>query len=217
MNSAKKFYTKAQELSVPLVVLSRFAVRTGSVPRAIFDVLASHCGQTGKFLCELQRTAMQDLWRRSCAEQGSDKRGSLPARCTREWFLNSFCGPGSERTTSNDDVWPHIVSFNAYSPLLLLFALPGIVKKFTRATSIKIRAATHLVIGVSTDEVCVPNKLEVQKLLIHGMVYGARCNVSHYSGPVPAIPIDLNGARSELRLDLSEESLDVLLPPVHHN
>lgn len=190
------------------MVLSRFAAKAGSVPRSIFDVLASHCGPTGKFLFETYRDSMLVLWRRSCAPSGSSERGGLPSRCNREWYLNTFCNGHS--IAGDEDVWNSIVSFNAYSPMALLFSLPGVVDRYAQATPIQVRAATHLVIGWSADEVCVPNPTDLQKVLVHGLVYGARCNVSEFSHD-PAEPITCGDDKHSFRFDLSEEALDEIL------
>jgi len=217
-DAATRFYRKAQVLSVPLLVLSRFTAQAGSVPAAIFNVLASHCGGTGVFLCQMQSAAMQALWRQSCMSEGSPDRGSLPGRCDKLWFLNTFCGGLESLTslTSEDSVWPHIKSFNAYSPLALLFAMPEVVKGFVTATPIQVRAATHLVVGWNEDEVCVKDPVGLQRILIHGIIYGARANFSDYSSDqVPPIP--LGSEESEMvEFNLSEEALHKMLPPVLH-
>jgi hypothetical protein len=210
MAAATKFYKKSQELSVALVILSRFAARAGSVPRSMCDVLASHCGQIGRFTCDAQKACMSELWAQACAPAGHASRGSLPTRCDRHWFMDTFCAgkdPGS------DDVWKYIVSFNAYSPLALLVALPGVVKRFVKATSVTVRAAQHQVIGWSADEACMPSPMALQKLLVHCLVYGARCNVSEYGlGESPPITLYDNGDVKEFTLDMSEESLLRMFP-----
>jgi hypothetical protein len=88
MASAHKFFTIAQELSVPLVVMSRFAARSGGhMPRALFDVLTSHCGNVGKSVSASARSQLEKLWGQVCAPLGSTERGSLPKRCDMDWFL----------------------------------------------------------------------------------------------------------------------------------
>jgi len=213
MVAATKFFTASQELSVPLIVLTRFAAQDGRVPRAIFDVLASHCGPIGQSLCETARARTQALWLQSQAPASSiAERGTLPARCDRAWFLNTFCS--GRQPTSEDDIWECVDSLNVYSPLALLAALPGVVKRYLQATPVQVRAATHEVIGWSADARAVQDPASLQKLLLHCLVYGARCNVSEYTlGKVPGISIGHGSDAFHLDFHMSEKSLDHLLPP----
>lgn len=90
MAAATRFFTRAQEMSVPLVVISRFIAASQAVPYGLLAVLASHCGIIGKFVAELQQAAMQTLWRQSCLPGDGADRGVLPARCDKDWFLDTF-------------------------------------------------------------------------------------------------------------------------------
>merc|ERR1712083_950521 len=113
-------------------------------------------------------------------------------------------------------IWDHIDFFNVYSPLALLAALPGVVKRYLRATPVTIRAATHQVIGWSVDQPCVSSPAELQRLLLHLLLYGARCNVSEYKfGDVPRIAIRRGGVNGEVveeAFDMSEHALGRILP-----
>mmetsp|Transcript_118612 Transcript_118612/g.187848 ORF Transcript_118612/g.187848 Transcript_118612/m.187848 type:complete len:802 (-) Transcript_118612:145-2550(-) len=210
IDAAKRFYHKSQELSVSMTIVSRFAARAGSVPRATCDVLASHGGEIGRFLCDTCKQGFVDLWKQACENEGSPNRGSLPTRCDRHWFLSTFCA--GRQPADDGDIWNQIVSFNAYSPLALLFALPGVVKKYVNATEIQVRAASHQVIGWSADEICVPNPKTLQKLIVHCLIYGARCNVSEYMlGSIPPIRIGIEDV-SKYELDMSEDALIDMIP-----
>ena len=53
----------------------------------------------GDRLQKAQRKTINALFVRACAPEGSAVRAGLPARCTREWFCNTFCnGLGKDRT-----------------------------------------------------------------------------------------------------------------------
>jgi len=215
MPAATRFYAKAQEMSVALVVLSRFMAASQSVPYSIFPLLASHGGIIGKFAADLQSAAMQSLWRQSCLPGDSVARGSLPARCDSDWFRGTFCHGlnAATKLTPDDDISKYIKTFNAYTPLALLFAMPEMVGSFVTATPIEIRAATHLVLGWSADEICVSKPVELQRILLHGLVYGARCNVSDYSrNKLPPIPVGESGGAEVCSFDLSESSINYMLP-----
>merc|ERR1712217_357873 len=110
----------------------------------------------------------------------------------------------------------HIDHFNVYSPLALLAALPGVMKRYLQATPVTVRAATHQVIGWSIDQECVSSPAALQKLLLHLLLYGARCNVSEYKfGDVPRIAIRLDGVNGEIveeAFDMSEHALNGIIP-----
>merc|ERR1719313_3191482 len=114
LDSASKFFSRAQELSVPLVVVSRFASRSGHMPRALFDVLSSHCGSLGEGVASNARGQLQQLWSKVLAPVGSAARGGLPGRCDKAWFLDTFCS-GREPVKDDDDIWQAVTHFNVYS------------------------------------------------------------------------------------------------------
>jgi hypothetical protein len=196
--SSQSFFKLAQELSVPLVVMSRFAAREGHVPRTLFDVLAKYCGQVGQFLSELQRQRIQVLWQQATAPERDEARGNLPARCDRAWFLSTFC---SGREPTKEDIWDNIDNFNIYSPMALLAVLPGVVRIHMEATPVTIRAATHQVIGWSADQCCVTDPEGLQNLLLRSIVYGTRLNVSEFTSEASEL----------LGFDMSEGTLKEVL------
>ena len=59
--------------------------------------MASHAGAIGIKLEDLERTVFELLYQRAC-EPDRNKRGGLPPRCDKEWFVNTFCG---ERAPTN--------------------------------------------------------------------------------------------------------------------
>mmetsp|Transcript_121060 Transcript_121060/g.342533 ORF Transcript_121060/g.342533 Transcript_121060/m.342533 type:complete len:781 (+) Transcript_121060:112-2454(+) len=211
MEAASYFYRSAQELSVPLVVLSRFAVHGGRVPRALFDVLSSSCGPVGKYVSEIQRRRIERLWDQANLAPADTDRGNLPPRCDRAWFLATFCS--GQEVDSKASIWDHIDYVGIHSSLALLTAFPGFLKKFFTATPIKVRAATHQVIGWSFDHNSIADPTALQTLVLQSLVYGARCNTSEYDfGVIPPISIDSTTGSSRVDFDMSQHALSGLFP-----
>eukprot|EP00930_Biecheleria_cincta_P092740 TRINITY_DN8275_c0_g4_i1.p1 TRINITY_DN8275_c0_g4~~TRINITY_DN8275_c0_g4_i1.p1 ORF type:complete len:802 (-),score=104.89 TRINITY_DN8275_c0_g4_i1:41-2335(-) len=208
LEAARSFYKTAQDLSVPLVVLSRFATQQGQVPRALFDMLRDHCGSVGQSVCDVQRKSVEALWDKANAPPGSSKRGNLPERCDRAWFLSTFCN-GAEFDDSRG-VWDQMASFNVYSPLTLIVALPGVMRQFLNATNIEVRATVHQVIGWSADDSCVADPSGLQNVLAHYILYGCHANFSHFAGErVPALRLP---SGREVELSMSERAIQAVIP-----
>jgi len=208
MNAARRFYYIAQELSVPLVIISRFATRHVTIPRAFCDLLESHCGKVGNFIKQTTKVHFQGLWKNSCAPKASIDRNGLPDRCDREWFVHSIC---SGRQPSGDDPWESVSSISIYAPLAILVALPGVRSRFFESVPIEVRAASHYVVGMNVDRSCVLDPIAVQKIILRCLAYGARCNVGTYTTAMPSIslPGDLS---TECDFDMSEEAISKILP-----
>ncbi|CAE8645032.1 unnamed protein product, partial [Polarella glacialis] len=103
MESADRLFRLAQELMVPLVVLSRHFTLALQVPRVLFDKLDSHGGALGKKLASAQREATRLFWIAACASPSDAllRRGLAPS-CDREWFLKVFCNGVAPE---GDDIW----------------------------------------------------------------------------------------------------------------
>eukprot|EP00928_Gymnodinium_smaydae_P086959 TRINITY_DN71339_c0_g1_i1.p1 TRINITY_DN71339_c0_g1~~TRINITY_DN71339_c0_g1_i1.p1 ORF type:complete len:826 (-),score=137.62 TRINITY_DN71339_c0_g1_i1:93-2483(-) len=216
MPAANFFYARSQELSVPLVVLSRHFARAVQVPRVFFDVMHSHGGAVGRECAAMQKAQIEDLHRRACLPpRDGASRGDLPHRCDQAWFRSTFCN-GRAQPCSSDlggGIWDDILSFNVYSPLVLLAAIPAVAGSFLDSTPVPIRAATHQLVGLSAEQPGVKQPEKLQSLLLHGLLYGARVNVSEYDlGNPPVVPLGEVGSASTWRFDPSEVALMRLLP-----
>lgn len=82
-----------QELGVPLVIVGRHAVYSAAVPASLYDELAQTNSPIAKELQSAQRHAIDELWQRVQAPQGSSERGDMPNRCTAQWFSQVLAGP----------------------------------------------------------------------------------------------------------------------------
>lgn len=149
MESAKYVYRRLQEIGVPLVILTREAAYACKVPRKFYDDLADTGHPVGIKLRDSQKGSIESLWRRANMPADHAERGTLPARCDKDWFCNTFCnGQGKDRT-GDDSIWDLVQSFNLYDPMTLIAAVPELRSRFYDPVSVKIGETEHLIIGVS--------------------------------------------------------------------
>lgn len=149
MESAKYVYRKLQELGVPMVILTREAAYACKVPRKFYDDLADTGHPVGIKLRDSQKGSIESLWRRANMPADHADRGTLPARCDKEWFCNTFCaGQGKDRT-GEQSIWDLVQSFNLYDPMTLIAAIPELRERFYDPVKVKVAETEHLLIGVS--------------------------------------------------------------------
>jgi hypothetical protein len=149
MESAKFVYQRLQEIGVPLVILTREAAYACKVPRKFYDDLADTGHPVGIKLRDSQKGSIESLWKRANMPAGDPERGTLPARCDKEWFCNTFCkGQGKDRTGA-DSIWDLISSFNLYDPMTLIAAVPELRDRFYDPVTVRVGETDHLIIGVN--------------------------------------------------------------------
>lgn len=128
--AAVLLYKTAQDLSVPMIVLSRFLSQACAIPREFFDS-CTHAGGVGKLIYEGQRDSVEELYRRASAPRNdTGARRGLPERCDGAWFAETFCADGVTVPASVEQVWKSIGSINVYASLGVLAALPLVVQRF---------------------------------------------------------------------------------------
>ena len=112
LEAAQFVHRRCQELGIPLLVVSRHAAYSCTVPRQMYDELAATGSHIGKHLQMIQRSSIERLWQRAASPEGSAERAGLPARCDKQWFAATFCaGKGAERD-AGASIWDLVVSFN---------------------------------------------------------------------------------------------------------
>lgn len=146
--AAEFFYKRCQELGVPLIVLSRFTAYGCPVRKYVYDLMV-RCPVPHPSVCRLQRaqrTSIDSLWKKVCAGN------TLPARCTKEWFCETFCGGDGADRDGNDSMWDVVKTFNMYDPLAILATLPRVRSLFFDPTAyIGTDGTVHLNIGESKE------------------------------------------------------------------
>ena len=99
-------------------------------PAAQPAVQAKTSHPIGVRLQKAQRYSLEHLWKRCCMPDGDPNREGLPGRCDKPWFSKVFlAGQGLDRT-GEDSIWDLTGTFQAYDPVALLAALPGIRDRF---------------------------------------------------------------------------------------
>merc|ERR1712187_816277 len=207
--SAEAAYKLLQEHLVPLVTISRHAFGSVQLPRAFFDVLASHGGDIGKQVYDVQHECINNLYKSACATDPAE-RGRLPARCDKAWFVNSFCSKDPEQ---NGDVWPCISAFSVYNLLAILVALPPIVTTYVDPSMVEIRTVKHAIIGESRDHQGIKDTDGVRKLMCQLLFTGTRLNASVFDFKDPPI-VDISSKTGEKvwKYEKDLNALDWLLP-----
>lgn len=142
-------YSRLQHLGIPLVIISREAAYACKIPRKHYENLAATGHLVGIKLRLFHKRILDALWRRSNYPIGDERREGLPARCTRDWFLQSFCnGEGSDRK-GEDGIWDLVTHDYLYDPIALIACVPSLRSRFFAPEAVVVKGTTHLVIGVS--------------------------------------------------------------------
>lgn len=214
MVAAESFYTIAQESLVPLVIISRHFAQAVALPRSLFDALGSSGGVLGEKLKSVQQASMQKLWEAAKADDDSIRRG-LPARCDRKWFVKTFL---SCEDPEDDNIWPALSSFNVYSSLALLAAIPSVFHKYVDPVVLTVRGVKHRIVGISADQTGVTKTKAVhaiRSLIYQCLFKGTRLNASEFTFVEPP-PIELDlvvPGRQEKRVSLMSAAAAEVLEP----
>jgi hypothetical protein len=119
-DASSLFYQRCQEMGIPLVVVSRFTSYGCPVQKFVYDLMV-RCPIPHPTVCRLQRaqrSSIETLWQNVC------DGNKLPARCTKQWYCDTFCsGKGADRSAS-ESMWDLVKTFNMYDPLAVLACIP---------------------------------------------------------------------------------------------
>jgi hypothetical protein len=85
---------------------------------------------------------------------GDPDREGLPGRCDKNWFSNVFLGGQGKDRSGTDSIWDLTGTFQAYDPMALLAALPGVRDRFLNPLLVAVEGsngqiAFHEVVGLS--------------------------------------------------------------------
>lgn len=170
--SSQYLYRTLQELGIPLTILSREAANAAPVPRSHYDALAATGNPVGVKLRETQERIMQAVWERANMTVDDPRREGLPARCDRQWFLDSYCGGGTTDRKAGDNVWDLVKHFGMSDPMSLMVCVPELVERFFEPHVVKVAGVNHQVIGVSATKRCVRDPKVVVAFLTSQIVAG---------------------------------------------
>lgn len=191
MPAANRFYKAAQELLVPLVILSRYCSAALCLPRVVIDHLAECGGTMGTILQEKQKTGLEQLWADSNSSKvaSTDKANPkvltrqtsrLGRRCSGNWFADTMCGGIEPNLQEEDGVWKAVLHFRVYNLLQVLCALPPFLNKYINPTVVTVRSVRHILIGVTAEDHGVKDENGLRELIYQCLFSGCLLNESKF-------------------------------------
>lgn len=183
LEAATFVYSRLQHLHIPLVIVSREAAYACKIPRRHYEALASTGHPVGIKLRLFHKRILDALWRRSNYPVGDERREGLPARCTREWFLQSFCNDEGANRYGEDSIWDLVTHDYLYDPIALIACVPSLRRRFFDPEEVIVKGTTHLVIGVSPAKRGIIDADELSAYLMDNILKGLTgSNVSQPAG-----------------------------------
>ncbi|MCC4602417.1 type III secretion system effector XopQ [Xanthomonas campestris] len=171
LDAARGLYRKAQQLHIPLRIVTKEAAYKTAVSPAFYEALAQSRHSVGSYLKDVQKNALNGLWE-------GIQAGLLPG-LDQTWFFRTFTaeelppahGPqdGARQAIAFDQVWPKVTKLNLYDPLTLLASVPGAAGMLFTPRQIQTNGLS-VVEQVSENEVKHPEKA---KLLISALAKAA--------------------------------------------
>jgi hypothetical protein len=180
------FYRRLQELSIPMVVVSRFAAAQCPISRSIYDRIASVGNPIGQRLKQYQEESLQHLWQRAILPPDSPERLSLPARCDKPWFLKTFCANlQAEVVPDSQVIWPLVKTFQLYDPMALLVCVPSLRHRHFDAKTCVVNGTQHSVFGFSVEVHGVKSSLtkDLAELMYHSFLKAMTAELSNFKLP----------------------------------
>nr|WP_238601300.1 type III secretion system effector XopQ [Xanthomonas arboricola] len=127
LDAARGLYRKAQQLHIPLRIVTKEAAYKTAVSPSFYEGLAKSRHSVGRYLEDVQKNALNGLW-------DGIQAGLLPG-LDQAWFFRTFTADalpqanspqdGANQAMAFDQVWPKVTKLNLYDPLTLLASVPG--------------------------------------------------------------------------------------------
>uniref|UniRef100_A0A7R9WAR8 Inosine/uridine-preferring nucleoside hydrolase domain-containing protein n=1 Tax=Pseudictyota dubia TaxID=2749911 RepID=A0A7R9WAR8_9STRA len=149
MESARYLYERCQELGVPTVTLSRWAVYGCPVSNELFDELCKTDHMVATNLRRVSMTSINELWRKVNLPFPHPGREKLPERCNRKWFCGTFFGKDDIRRDGSASIWDLVTKLFMYDPLAMLCCVDEYRHEFFRWTTKEVNGVIHHFVGVS--------------------------------------------------------------------
>ncbi|MFW3176635.1 type III secretion system effector protein [Xanthomonas phaseoli] len=157
IHAARALYRRAQQLGIPLRILSKEAAYRAAVPPAFYEGIARNGHPVGEYLRDVQKNALKGLW--------EGIQANLIPGLDSAWFFRTFvtaeaqeaAAAGRQAAMSFDAIWPQVTKLNLYDPLTLLAALPGTARLLFQPTLMH-REGASPVEHVGHAEVVRPEK-----------------------------------------------------------
>ncbi|CAD7738577.1 hypothetical protein LMG31886_31710 [Xanthomonas hydrangeae] len=127
LDAARGLYRKAQQLHIPLRIVTKEAAYKAAVSPSFYEGLTKSRHSVGRYLQDVQKNALNGLW-------DGIQAGLLPG-LDQAWFFRTFTADalsqanssqdGAKQAMAFDQVWPKVTKLNLYDPLTLLASVPG--------------------------------------------------------------------------------------------
>lgn len=169
LDAARSLYRKAQELGIPLRIVTKEAAYKTAVSPSFYEGMAMSGHPVGQYLRDVQKSALKGLWE-------GIQNGLLPG-LDNAWFFRTFMPNsqidvgqhGNKNNVSFDAIWPKVTKLNLYDPLTLLASVPNAAKLLFKPKAIQAEGFSR-VEQIGSDEVAYPEKA---KLLMSALVKSA--------------------------------------------
>lgn len=145
--------------NIPSSTLTGEAAYACQFDMRFYERLARTDGTIGQAIYDRQRPALEHLWRAVNAPVGSEERGTVPERCTPEWFITTYMG--GERPSDEKDIWDIALKkggFQLYDPLNVASVIRP---SYFNPVTVELHGTEHQVIGLA-DRVSIPNVLQLR-------------------------------------------------------
>jgi hypothetical protein len=163
-------YDFLQRRNVETLTTTRFMAYGAMIPFDIYRQLAATRNMVGIRLDDHQRSAIDQLWKRANADEGTAERGDLPVRCDRAWFVGRFCGGVDPGIGPMGDIVPFIREVALYDPMNLMAACDGLREKHFDVGYVDVRGVRQGFIGRSERLHGVRNPHFTRSFVVDNMV-----------------------------------------------
>lgn len=175
MDAANAVYSACQQSGLPMTVVSRHAVPLLPMQLANSFALRTEC-PVMCYLANAQSLGLIALWGKLCA-------GQLPARCTKQWYFETFCGIdatefarlGFQHLAEGDDVGLHLNGFvKPYDVVAALAVLdetvPVLREAALRSSDPSLYTEKHTLLLEPAQKVEIEHVVEVLRTTYHAIV-----------------------------------------------
>ena len=181
MPASRFFYARLQELGIKLNVLTRFAAYGCPLPRTVYDDMKSSGSPIALRLFDVQRSSIEELWKR-CNAEGEERKG-LPPRCSKAWYMKTFLGGQGEERTGTDSIWDLVQQFNMYDPMALILAVPPLAWIFFNHECPSDSALLR-VVGVTAEKSGVKRASVLRNFMMENLLEGVNLSRSKFPQPM---------------------------------
>jgi len=159
-------YAKLQELKVPMVILTRHAAYSAQIPFSVYDKMEATGNIIGIELKARQSKSLESLFDAACSEEGSSIRGTLPPRCNKQWFIDTFL----EGEWTDSFQVPKVINY--YDPMNLIAGIQSLREEFFKPVVSNVLGQNHLIIGVSLKRNNIKNPSKLVDFIVDTEVDG---------------------------------------------